>query len=88
MAESADFHATVMPFILRGVSLLGASSNNTPMALRHELWQRLAGPWRPKHLERVVARTIGLKDLTLAFEDLLHRRVQGRILVEIRSKEA
>lgn len=84
MAQSAELHATVMPFILRGVSLLGTSSNNCPRELRHWIWRQLAGPWKPKQLESVVARTIGLKDLVDAFEDLIHRRVQGRILVEIR----
>lgn len=87
LAESAELHATVMPLILRGVSLIGISSNNTPMDIRLELWRRLAGPWRPKHLEECVSRTVGLKDLPLAFEDILHRRVRGRILVSIREGE-
>lgn len=87
LAESAELNTTVMPFILRGVSLLGISSNNTPMETRLELWRRLAGPWKPANLEKTLARTIGLKDLMTAFDDLLHRRVQGRILVEIRGGE-
>jgi acrylyl-CoA reductase (NADPH) len=84
MAQSADLRATVMPFILRGVSLLGTSSNNCSRDVRHEVWKKLGSAWKPKHLEQVVTRTIQLKDLVDAFDDLLHRRVQGRILVEIR----
>ncbi len=84
MAENANLDTTVMPFILRGVSLLGASSNNTPMKLRHEIWKRLATEWKPKQLERILARTVELKDLMQAFDDLLHRKVHGRILVQIR----
>jgi putative YhdH/YhfP family quinone oxidoreductase len=84
LAESAELHTTVMPFILRGVSLLGTSSNNCTREVRHELWNKLAGPWRPKNIDGIVARTVELKDLVDAFDDLLHRRVQGRILVEIR----
>jgi len=84
MAQSAELHTTVMPFILRGVSLLGTSSNNCTRIVRHEVWKKLGSAWRPKHLDQVVARTIQLKDLMDAFNDLLHRRVQGRIVVEIR----
>lgn len=83
LADSSELHTTVMPFILRGVSLLGVSSNNTPIHIRKEVWKNLAGKWKPKHLEQTLARTIGLKDLMTAFDDLLHRRVQGRILVQI-----
>lgn len=84
LAESADLHATVMPFILRGVSLLGVSSNNTPMALRLELWNKLAGAWRPQHLRQTLTRTVGLRDLMTTFDDFLRRRVHGRILVDVR----
>ena len=84
LAESANLDTTVMPFILRGVSLLGASSNNTPMPLRHQIWRKLGTEFKPKDLEKFVARTIELKDLITAFDDLLHRKVHGRILVRIR----
>lgn len=84
LAQSHELNTTVMPFILRGVSLLGASSNNCTRELRHQLWSKLGGAWRPKHLDSIVTRTVGLKDLMGAFEDLLNRRIHGRILVEIR----
>jgi putative YhdH/YhfP family quinone oxidoreductase len=87
LADSADLPATVMPFILRGVSLLGISSNNTARDLRLQLWRKLAGPWRPRHLEQTLTRQVGLHDLMTVFDDLLHRRVRGRILVEVRREE-
>lgn len=87
LAESADLPTTVMPFILRGVSLLGISSNNTPRELRLHLWRQLAGPWRPRHLEKTLTRQVELPDLMAVFDDLLHRRARGRILVQVRREE-
>lgn len=83
LADSHELHTTVMPFILRGVSLLGASSNNCPAALRRKLWQRLGSDWRPKQFDTVVSRTVGLKDAIAAAHELLARKIQGRVLVEI-----
>jgi len=87
MAQSAELKTTVMPFILRGVSLLGTSSNNCDHALRFELWKKLAQEWKPKQLEKILTKTVELKDLTLAFEDLLNRKSFARTLVQIRSHE-
>src|SRR6185503_13952397 len=56
MAQSAHLQTTVMPFILRGVSILGASSNNFTRELRHEIWKRLGGEWKPKQLESIVTQ--------------------------------
>lgn len=83
MAESAQLPTTVMPFILRGVSLLGASSNNTPIEVRQQIWNRLGAEWKPAKIDRVLAKTIRLEQLPQAFTDLLERRVTGRILVEL-----
>lgn len=87
LTDSPELHTTVMPFILRGVSLLGISSNNTAMPTRLEIWRRLAGEWKPRNLEKILTRTITLDDLPNAFDDLLQRRVRGRILVEVRREE-
>jgi NADPH2:quinone reductase len=84
LADTAELSTTVMPMILRGVSLLGVSSNNCTRDLRLSLWQRLASSWRPKHLEKTVTRVVDLKELMQACDDLIHRKVMGRILVEIR----
>ncbi len=84
LADSHELQATVMPLILRGVSLIGVSSNNTPHELRVKLWNKLGREWKPRHLERTLTRTVELKDAMAACEDLMHRRVMGRVLVQIR----
>lgn len=74
---------TVMPFILRGVSLLGISSTNTPRPMREAVWERLAGDWKPAHLERICTRTAMLDSLTDVFEGMLAGGSFGRTLVAI-----
>ena len=85
LAESHELHTTVMPFILRGVSLLGASSNNCPQDWRRLIWNRLGGEWKPKQLDSIVTRTVGLEGAIAAANDLLARKVHGRILVEMKA---
>lgn len=83
MAGSAELKTTVMPFILRGVNLLGINSTYTPRAQRQAVWQRLATDLRPRHLERIVTRTIGFDDLLGAFDAYLKGGVTGRTVVRI-----
>jgi acrylyl-CoA reductase (NADPH) len=83
LAASPELHTTVMPFILRGVSLLGINSVANPRALRLEVWQRLATDLRPRHLDRICCRTIGFDELPAAFPAYLAGTVQGRTLVRI-----
>ena len=83
LAASHELPVTVMPFILRGVSLLGISSANCPAPLRRTVWRRLGDDLRPRHLEQMHARTVTLEELPGACEDLLERRVVGRVLVAI-----
>ena len=83
LAGGHRIETTVMPFILRGVALLGVTSANYPAEERRILWDKLAGPWRPPHLEEVVDREVPLGGLPAAFDDLLAGRVRGRILVRI-----
>jgi NADPH2:quinone reductase len=83
MAASMELKSTVMPFILRGVSLLGINSVFTPRAVRLAVWQRLAGDLRPRHLEQIVTRTIDFEQLPGAFDDYLRGSVVGRTVVRI-----
>ena len=83
LAASAALELTVMPFILRGVSLLGISYSSCSRAERLELWTRLAGDLRPRHLDRIVTRTIALKELPGAFAAYLAGGVTGRTLVRV-----
>ncbi len=82
LAASHQFNTTVMPFILRGVSLLGVDSVNTPMDLRQKVWRRLAGDLRPRHLKDM-ATTITFSELPAAFDKLLKVQMRGRTVVKI-----
>ncbi|MBS0376069.1 MAG: oxidoreductase [Proteobacteria bacterium] len=83
LAAGPELHTTVMPFILRGVSLLGINSVANPRELRLRIWERLAGDLRPRHLERIASRTIEFDALPGAFADYVAGRVHGRTLVRI-----
>ena len=82
MAQGMDLPASVAPFILRGISLLGVNSVYTKFDRRRQAWVRLA-----RDLERgklhMMTKTIGLKDLPHAAEEILAARVRGRLVVEI-----
>jgi acrylyl-CoA reductase (NADPH) len=81
-AGGLDFTTTVLPFILRGVSLLGVDSVMQPYANRNAAWSRLADLFDPAAFEPFVAE-IGLADLPHAAQDILAGKVQGRTLVRL-----
>jgi NADPH2:quinone reductase len=83
MAAGSECHTTVMPFILRGVSVLGITSANCPMERRLRVWHRLVSDLRPGHLQQIVAGEIGLDDLPAVFEHLLQGKHQGRFVVKM-----
>lgn len=83
LAGGPELVTTVMPFILRGIGLLGCNSGETPRPLRHRLWQHLASDWQPPDLEALVSATIGLDGLADTFEQMLAGRTHGRILVRL-----
>ena len=82
LAQSHELKATVMPFILRGVSVLGISSSNCPMPLRRELWSRLAGDMRPQNLAAILTQEVALAETGTLFDDMINRKTHGRILVK------
>ncbi|HXH03014.1 MAG TPA: oxidoreductase [Candidatus Competibacteraceae bacterium] len=83
LAASPELHTTVMPFILRGVSLLGINSSYTPRPLRERAWARLAGDLKPRHLATITNREVPLAALPGVFEDYLRAQVLGRTVVRI-----
>lgn len=83
LAASHELHTTVMPFILRGVSLLGINSVVVPRELRLAVWQRLATDLRPRHLDRICTKTVAFDALPDQFEAYVQGRVTGRTLVRI-----
>jgi acrylyl-CoA reductase (NADPH) len=74
---------TVLPFILRGVSLLGVDSVQTPIAERKETWKRLAEDLRPPHLDETIAREITLEGLEDALSAILPGELSGRTIVKV-----
>jgi acrylyl-CoA reductase (NADPH) len=81
MAGGTALVTTVMPMIIRGVSLLGIASAGTPRAQREQVWERLAGPWKPAHLDAICTRTVDLDELPQAFPAMLAGGSFGRTLV-------
>jgi acrylyl-CoA reductase (NADPH) len=83
MVAGIELHTTVMPFILRGVSVLGITSTNCPMARRRRIWQRLVTDLRPAHLDAIVSATVTLDDLPAVFDQLLSGGHRGRVVVRM-----
>jgi len=73
---------TVMPFILRGVSLIGVDSVMCPMDIRADTWKRLATDMRPAGLD-AVGHDISLDQLPRAFETLMAGQARGRFVVHL-----
>jgi putative YhdH/YhfP family quinone oxidoreductase len=82
LAAGHTFNTTVMPFILRGVSVLGVDSVNTPMALRQKVWQRLASDLKPRHLDDMCT-TVSLEQLPGVFDKILKAQARGRTVVKL-----
>jgi acrylyl-CoA reductase (NADPH) len=85
MAADIGLHTTVMPFIIRGISLLGINSAACPYPLRKLLWGKLAGEWRPTSLDLLHTKTVTRTSLPEAFDALMKGENKGRILVDIKS---
>ncbi|MDQ2641957.1 MAG: acryloyl-CoA reductase [Pseudomonadota bacterium] len=83
LAGGAELNVSLMPFLLRGVNLLGVNSAATPRARRLAIWQRIATDLAPRHLDRIATRTVTLGELPQAFESLITGRNAGRTLVRI-----
>jgi NADPH2:quinone reductase len=83
LAASPELKTTVLPFILRGINLLGINSVYTPRPLRLQVWQRLATDLKPRHLDSIVTSTIDFDQLPQAFDAYLKASVTGRTVVRI-----
>ena len=82
LTGGVDLYTTVIPFILRGVKLLGIDSVMCPMDLRRAVWQRLATDMKPAKLQ-ATSTEIELKDLPEAFATLLKGAARGRFVVRL-----
>jgi NADPH2:quinone reductase len=83
LAASHELHTTVMPFILRGVNLLGINSVVTPRDVRLAVWNRIATDLKPAKLDRICSKTVGFDQLPAQFDDYIQGNVTGRTLVKI-----
>jgi len=85
LAGGIKLDTTVMPFILRGVSLLGINSVEMPISVRTKAWQRLATDLKPTKLNVIAPTTIKFAQLPNTFSDYVDGKVTGRTVVEIDS---
>lgn len=82
LAQGMDLPTTVMPFILRGVTLAGIDSVMAPLAKRQRAWDRLARDLDPVLLESMVEE-VSLEDAIAKAHDLMAGKVRGRVVVKI-----
>jgi putative YhdH/YhfP family quinone oxidoreductase len=71
MAGGIGLNTSVMPFIIRGIKLLGINSAMTPMDVRKSIWERLAGQWKPTQLDKIIQSETDLEGLPEAFQRML-----------------
>ncbi|GAB4192143.1 MAG: MDR family oxidoreductase [Wenzhouxiangellaceae bacterium] len=83
MAGGSELHTTVMPFIIRGIGLQGINSAACPYPLRQQLWQQLAGDWRPRHLDQIISAEVTLEELPERFDTMLAGDSLGRTVVKV-----
>jgi len=83
LAQGYTLNTTVMPFILRGVSLLGIHSVEMPRSWRLDLWKHLATDWKPAQLKDIASRTVSLEEVPAVCAELIASQVLGRTIVRI-----
>ena len=83
LAGGIGLKTTVMPFIIRGVSLIGIDSPQCPYAIREQIWPKLAAEWKPRKLEMIRNRVVGLDDLNDIFSGMLGGNSVGRVVVKL-----
>jgi putative YhdH/YhfP family quinone oxidoreductase len=83
LAGGIKLNTTVMPFIIRGVSLIGIDSPTCPYAIRQIIWNKLAGTWKPRHLETIATKEVGLDGIAEVLDGMLAGKSVGRTLVRV-----
>jgi acrylyl-CoA reductase (NADPH) len=82
LAAGMDLPGSVAPFILRGVTLAGIDSVMCPLPHREEAWRRLARDLDPGKL-KLITKTIGMRDVVKAADEILSGRIRGRVIVDV-----
>jgi len=83
LAGGINLNTTVLPFIIRGVSLIGIDSPTCPYPIREVIWQKLSHQWKPRHLAAIATREVGLDGLQERFEAMLAGQSLGRTVVRL-----
>ncbi len=83
LVDDFRLNTTVMPFILRGVSLLGINSIEMPSRMRSDLWNRLGGDLRPRNLDKILTRVVDFENLAETFGGYLDGSNFGRTVIRI-----
>ena len=82
-AGGIELGTTVMPFIIRGVSLLGIASAGTARSIRDDIWQHLADDWKPRNLDKIATNECVFDELGSVFTQMLDGKSFGRTLLRI-----
>ncbi len=83
LAGGIKLNTTVMPFIIRGVSLIGIDSPACPYSIREIIWNKLANNWKPRHLDTIATKEVGLDGIADVLDGMLAGQSVGRTLVKI-----
>jgi NADPH2:quinone reductase len=83
LAGGSELYVSLMPFLLRGVNLLGVNSAATKREKRLAIWKRIASDLLPRHLETIVTRVVPLEELPEAFTGYKEGVIRGRTLVRV-----
>lgn len=83
LAASASLPASVLPFILRGINLLGVDSVELPREIKQQIWDDLAGDWKLEKLEQLLTHTLTLADLPNYLTEVLAGNSTGRAIVQL-----
>ena len=83
LAQGLDFPASVAPFILRGITLVGIDSVHCPVKERQQAWDRLSNELDPAKLALIGSRTVGLNEVIPLASQILEGKVRGRIVVDV-----
>ena len=82
---AADFKlpTNVMPFILRGVNLLGVNATTLPNAIKQEVWDDIASNMPPQKIDQIVTKEVTLEELPDQFQAFIEGSIVGRVLVKV-----
>ena len=83
LASSFKLNTTVMPFILRGVSLLGINSIEMSQSWRQQIWDRIGSDLKFSHLDKIAQKTVDFDQLPNEFDAFINSQVTGRVVVKI-----